>query len=139
MTFTSIEFIADQFAEVAAPTIKAETAEVAKTRTPKSSDKICQDMKNLALAMAKPKSKHPMSGDEAADVLAAMEAIRELFGFEENTGAKSHVTRCVNLVLDGKVSRTEFNELIKHFDEVVVPAAIEAQQLKEVAAMEAAA
>ena len=137
MTITSIEFIADQFAEVAAP-IKTETAVVAKTRTPKSSDKICSDMKNLAVAMTKPKSKHAMSGDEAQDVLAAMEAMRELFGFEAGTGAAAHVTRCVNLVLDAKVSRTEFNNLIAHFKEVVVPAAIETQQLKEVAELEAA-
>ena len=95
-------------------------------------------MKNLAMAMTKPKSKNPISAEEAEDVHAAMIASRELFDFVEGSGAKAHVTRSVNLVLNGKVSRTEYNELVKHFAEVVVPAATETQQLKEVDAMEAA-
>ena len=138
--FASIEFIAAQFAADTTPevTIKQETAAEVKTRTPKPSDKIVADMKNLAMAMTKPKSKNPMTGDEATDVLEAMRAARELFDFVEGSGAKAHVVRAVNLVLNGKVTRTEYNELVKHFAEVVVPAAVETEQLKEVDAMEAA-
>ena len=120
-------------------TLAVETKTEVKTRTAKPSDKICQDMKNLAVAMTKAKSKHPISGEEAQDVHAALVAIRELFDFIEGSGAKAHVVRAVNLVLNGKVSRTEYNELVKHFAEVVIPAAVETEQLKEVDALEAAA